>query len=278
MKKEDCFQLLGLSESSSEVEIKKKYTELFNDYQLRLTNAPTPNLKRLYQKNLQELNEALEVLLDGGSEGITKDLPSSTPVYDKQNREEKPEFVSKQAHSGTLSKNKGSEARLEAGLNKYKKLFRLMMITSILALAGITIVLIQLSEKNSAIKELQQSAAKVEPLSKEVELLKQELLPFQNGKMKIKNYGTDNLKLTWLIVMYKDNDGNLVKYEDYFDKIIRPGSTEEINKLSGATYVWDGSVISYACGLEYKGAKFIQSGLWSGDSENGNLILNLGTL
>jgi hypothetical protein len=163
-------------------------------------------------------------------------------------------------------------------LAKYKKFFNILLITSVVALSGIAILTILLTEKNGRIGELEKVSAQFDSLSVENEALKQQLQPFQNGKMKIKNYGNDYLKLTWLIVMYKDKDGNLVKYEDYFDKVIRPGSTEEINKLSGATYVWDGSVISYACGLEYKGSKFIQSGIWSGDSENGNLILNLGNL
>jgi RNA-directed DNA polymerase len=38
---------------------------LYNDYQIRLTNAPTASLKRMYQKNLQELKAAVEVLAPG---------------------------------------------------------------------------------------------------------------------------------------------------------------------------------------------------------------------
>src|SRR5690606_26718002 len=97
-------------------------------------------------------------------------------------------------------------------------MFGITLVFGILALSGITILLIQLSEKNNSLEELQKTSALVTPLTKEVEMLKLELQPFQNGKMKIRNYGTENLKLSWLIVMYKDKNGNLVKYEDYFDK------------------------------------------------------------
>lgn len=285
MKKEDCFQLLGLPESASESEIKKKYAELFNDYQLRLTNAPTPNLKKLYQKNIQELNDALDVLLEGGAEGVNKDLPSSSPVFDTKKTGDTPGFIQQGGDvrkdvSGTISnsKSKASEAKTEVALAKYKKLFNYLLIAAVVALSVVAILTILLTEKSSRINELELVSSKADSLTLENESLKQQLQPFQNGKMKIKNLGGDNLKVNWVIVMYKDKDGNLVKFEDNIDKIIRSGSTEEINKLSGASYVWDGSVISYACEFQYQGLKYWQSGLWSGDSENGNLILNLGNL
>jgi hypothetical protein len=284
MKKEDCFQLLGLPESSSESEIKKKYTELFNDYQLRLTNAPTPNLKKLYQKNIQELNDALDVLLEGGAEGVNKDLPSSSPVFENKKPGDTSGFIQKEGSgrketSGTpTAKTKAADAKTEAALTKYKKLFNILLISSVVALSGIAILAIVLTEKNSTISDLEKVSTQFDSLSVENEELTQKLQPFQNGKMKIKNLGGDNLKVNWVIVMYKDKDGNLVKFEDNIDKIIRAGSTEEINKLSGASYVWDGSVISYACELQYQGSKYWQSGLWSEDSENGNLVLNLGNL
>ncbi len=46
-------------------EIRRQYQRIYNDYQIRLTNAPTASLKRMYQKNLQELKAAVEVLAPG---------------------------------------------------------------------------------------------------------------------------------------------------------------------------------------------------------------------
>src|SRR5438552_4181167 len=81
MTKEEALQLLALPDNPTDEDTKKKYNELYNEYQIRLTNAPTPNLKKLYQKNLQELNEALNFLLLGETSGILKELPSSAPVF-----------------------------------------------------------------------------------------------------------------------------------------------------------------------------------------------------
>ena len=58
-------ELLGIAPGASAQEIRKQYQRIYNDYQIRLTNAPTASLKRMYQKNLQELKAAVEVLAPG---------------------------------------------------------------------------------------------------------------------------------------------------------------------------------------------------------------------
>ena len=51
----------GLMATSAE------YQKLHNDLQVRMTNTPSPSLKRMYQKNLQELKLACELLAPGSS-------------------------------------------------------------------------------------------------------------------------------------------------------------------------------------------------------------------
>ena len=55
LSKEESLEILSLAEGASVQEIENKYNELYSDFQIRLTNAPTPNLKKLYQKNHQDL-------------------------------------------------------------------------------------------------------------------------------------------------------------------------------------------------------------------------------
>src|SRR5688572_15404883 len=62
MTRKDALELLGLSADATAEEIGRQYAHHFSDYQIRLTNAPTPALKRLYQKNLAELEEAYALL------------------------------------------------------------------------------------------------------------------------------------------------------------------------------------------------------------------------
>ena len=48
-------------------DVRRQYQKLHNDLQVRMTNTPSPSLKRMYQKNLQELKTACEVLAPGSS-------------------------------------------------------------------------------------------------------------------------------------------------------------------------------------------------------------------
>lgn len=46
----EYLEILNLDESATINEIEARFNELYSDFQIRLTNAPTPNLKKLYQK------------------------------------------------------------------------------------------------------------------------------------------------------------------------------------------------------------------------------------
>ncbi len=58
-------ELLGVLPGAPADEVRRRYAKIFNDYNVRLTNAPTPALKRLYQRHIQELKTACEVLHPG---------------------------------------------------------------------------------------------------------------------------------------------------------------------------------------------------------------------
>ena len=60
-------ELLGLASGAQAADVRRQYQKLHNDLQVRMTNTPSPSLKRMYQKNLQELKMACEVLAPGSS-------------------------------------------------------------------------------------------------------------------------------------------------------------------------------------------------------------------
>ena len=258
--KQEAADLLGLMPDASEAEVRSKYNEMYNDYQLRLTNAPTPNLKKLYQKNLQELNDAFSVFLGGASPGNT-DLPSSEPVF---TAEEKQPVVSQaqQAQRNQTARNTGPAKN--AQVKTYKKPFSFLVTFCILLLALAAWLGVEFFQGMANQEELLTGRKKLE-----------EFKEFENGKFKIRNDGDAPLTVEWLIISYKDENGKLVKYEDVVAEDIRPDANMEFRKLSGASILWDGSVISYACGLKYHNNSFIQAGLWSADSKDGYLMLDL---
>jgi pSer/pThr/pTyr-binding forkhead associated (FHA) protein len=60
-------EMLGLAAGTPPADVRRQYQKLHNDLQVRMTNTPSPSLKRMYQKNLQELKLACEVLAPGSS-------------------------------------------------------------------------------------------------------------------------------------------------------------------------------------------------------------------
>jgi hypothetical protein len=65
MTRTEAAELLGVEPGAAAREVVKRYQMMHNDYQIRITNAPTAALKRMYQKNLQDLRAACEVLAPG---------------------------------------------------------------------------------------------------------------------------------------------------------------------------------------------------------------------
>jgi len=62
-------EVLGVPSGALPAEVRRQYQRLHNDLQIRMTNTPSPSLKRMYQKNLQELKIACELLAPGASHG-----------------------------------------------------------------------------------------------------------------------------------------------------------------------------------------------------------------
>jgi WD40 repeat protein len=80
MTKQEAAAILSIDPQATADEVRRRYEQLYSDYQIRLTNAPTPSLKKVYQKNLQELQEAVQVL-NGSADQFHADLPSIEPTY-----------------------------------------------------------------------------------------------------------------------------------------------------------------------------------------------------
>jgi len=65
MTEAEAAEMLGLWPGTPADEVRRRYQKLFNDFQIRITNAPTPALKKMYQKNIQDLRTAAEVISPG---------------------------------------------------------------------------------------------------------------------------------------------------------------------------------------------------------------------
>lgn len=76
---DEALNRLELEDDYSSDELNLQYSEFYNEFQIRITNAPTDHQRKLYQKKLEELEEAYRVL-GGESEDSDADLPSISKV------------------------------------------------------------------------------------------------------------------------------------------------------------------------------------------------------
>jgi hypothetical protein len=78
--RDQAAELLGLPPHASPAEVKARVAEVTADLEARLANARTPNLKATYQKNLDDVKRAAEVLAPGMAAVDAQDLPSVQPT------------------------------------------------------------------------------------------------------------------------------------------------------------------------------------------------------
>ncbi len=275
MTKSEALTLLGLSESASLDEIKHKFSEVQNDYQMRLTNAPTPNLKKLYQKNLQELEGAKLVLMKGDS-SENEALPSSEPSFQTQSFNTK---LTTRSSSNTASsfdqpkvdKTKKNKIPEKKGSNVGTLIFAALFIISLGVAILVFILKGEEEKKSNTLKEklminnvkLQQEVDSLLAVSVQYEK------NFLQGKIKIKNTGTKPIKITWIIANYVDTNGEVQKYEGYLDKVIKGGGTASLTVVNATQTVWDGSVITFVCELKTGKGTFINSANYSKHAKDG---------
>ncbi|WP_209332380.1 SUMF1/EgtB/PvdO family nonheme iron enzyme [Lunatimonas salinarum] len=79
MNEQKALELLDLEPGATASEIRRAYQEIYNELQIRLTNAPTEHQKELYRKRLAAIEEAY-LFLGGESEEDLSELPSMGPV------------------------------------------------------------------------------------------------------------------------------------------------------------------------------------------------------
>jgi FKBP-type peptidyl-prolyl cis-trans isomerase len=88
MNKDEALSKLELEEGATSSEINTQYQEFHNEFQMRITNAPTEHQRKLYQKKLEELSEAFNVLGGENPESNTQELPgiSESEVVETEKR------------------------------------------------------------------------------------------------------------------------------------------------------------------------------------------------
>ncbi|TNE80524.1 MAG: hypothetical protein EP332_07240 [Bacteroidetes bacterium] len=274
MNSSDAHIILGLNEGASPEEMEAKFQEVYSDYQIRLSNAPTPNLKKLYQKNLQELEEAYNLL--SGGVNTSSDLPSSKPQLEVKKTVAPPPPVQTQQHTTaakTSMASKSAPANTHAGSKKG------VLYGGLIALVGIGVSVLfgllyfQGQAEQDAVKEKMEA----EQQKQAEKLERAELLEriFHEEKFKIKNAGRHSLKVLTIAATFMNDKDELEKAEFYSGEIIEAGKTYDAMIVKGSRTIYDGDVISYALSFEYDGTRYTTGGVYSQDAKDGMLIIKM---
>ncbi|WP_209332378.1 hypothetical protein [Lunatimonas salinarum] len=83
MTREQAFELLELEPEANSQEIRQAYKNIYNELQIRLTNAPTEQQKNLYSNRIKKIDDAYLLLL-GNVEEDYEYLPNIGPVEEEK--------------------------------------------------------------------------------------------------------------------------------------------------------------------------------------------------
>jgi len=239
--------VLTLEPGASAETIEKRFNELYSDMQIRLTNAPTPNLKKLYQKNLQELEDAFAFLTAGAK--VSNDLPSARPTIANDR-----DFVPPQRVQPTVQTNSKAQKAIAKKSGPTPALIAGYAL-AILFLAAVVLVYNLYSKRGDEIVKLQ---GELEMHNKKTDLYKY----LENGKFKIRNEGNEPLEIVSYVINYVDEDFKMKKVVSEDKVIVKPGQTEPLEKIDGANKVWDGSVVSFALEINVGKKYTVIGGMW----------------
>jgi len=291
-KSSGAWAVLDLPMGSSEKEIRQKYQELFSEYQVRLTNAPTPKLKEKYNQKLEDLRAAFAELVPDAAGAAASDLPSSKPVAVPRDETPRPSPAAPQkpvASRGSAAKKepqrKVKAAELQAESSTEPESAKKSLPKSALVMVGlgvlvlgfaITMLLLLLAAKrkettlSATLVEKQQS---IERMQQEIVDTQQALDNLQTGKatllenrpFKVCNLSTEgSLRVLWLAAAYIDSDDQMASFDSssvgYHKWTINAGGSLKFDFVRDDRVIWDGSALFFSMLFKHRGKEYFRSG------------------
>ena len=272
MTKDEAAAILGVQVTASAADVRRRFEELYNDFQIRLTNAPTPNLKKAYQKNLQDLRAACESLAPGAVADPVPDLPASEPVDDIG-----VEPMRTRRHPPAVTRAPVSvQAPAEQGLPRSTII---VGVIAVILAAALSFLGLRWFDTQGKLTALQNKADKQEATLKELGVAAAgmtELL--QNGQVEVCNRSSKPLRVTAVASVYKDKGGRLRTVHSGFygwpTWQIQRGGRARLEIVQQQDTVWDGASIFYALEIDYGGDSYLAAGMWR-DVKDRCLAVNL---
>lgn len=267
MTREEALELFDLPDTATNETVLQKYRELYSEYSLRLTNAPTSHLRKIYSQNIQKIEEAFKFLCPGVDVDESQFLPTDKPVFAGSGKSFYDGISVSQNTQGreTTPKDKN-------GTSLKRRLLRINFLAfASLIMFSVGVFAIIMFFKRESVIGHQETI--IEKLKQDTMALKIKLKAFNDqGNLIIRNNYIGIITITWIMAIYSEN--NLPKC--YFKNLkiqIRPG---ELKQFSDPVENWKGQVVFYSFYFETDTeTAHIQghvNGIWAQDQIN-NVIL-----
>ncbi len=251
---EEAAATLGVHAQSTPEEVKARYTELAGDLETKLANARTPHLKTTYQRNIDELRKAAELLSPGFTTVDVADLPAAAPTVVPHEMDislpeavrmmgEKPPDAA-QPKSGLPPTSAVASGFIAMGLVAMAAFFNLSAGKSDKARKKI--------EGDPAFAQARQDAIKYKTVA---DLAAAGVLA--NGKLKLCNKGSQPFEASWVGAVYSTKSPDTGKmvlstfnsgYCGNDLKVVVPAGGEKAVDISGSDprCRWDGQGLFYS--------------------------------
>jgi hypothetical protein len=273
MNREDAAAILNVRPDATPSDVRSGFQELYSDYQVRLTNAPTPALKKAYQKNLEDLRKACEVLCPGFVFDSEGDLPSAQPVRTASTP------VMHPGPPPVRTRGTGPVKSESAGLPRSTLIVGILaaVLAATASLFAIKwIALLNLKDALKGTTDAQFSA--LTKIPEETADIRKSLGLLQNGSFQVCNESSDTIKITALGVTYRDREDRLKSFNssfyDWASWDIPRGSRKKFDFMRAGDTVWDGSVLFYAVNFTHKTNEYFLAGPWR-DVKDGCLHITI---
>lgn len=246
--RDEAAALLGLAAHASPAEVKARLAEMSADLEMRVANARTPNLKATYQKNLDDVKRAAELLAPGMANVDAMDLPSVQPTVVP---DEMDISIPAPVRAALVHLDESAPERSSGlpALSTTVLSFTIMILVAVCAYFSLS--------KGKITKEIKANAALPEYKLEEDNARKfapmdtlEKAGALKNGTLKLCNKSGQNLQVLWLGAIYgqPDKDGNLQikSYNSQFCpdefKLTVPAGGQVPVRLQGSSELctWDG--------------------------------------
>ncbi|MEI6765325.1 MAG: hypothetical protein WCM76_06760 [Bacteroidota bacterium] len=270
MTREEALELFDLSNEASNDDILEKYREMYSDFMLRLTNAPTPNLKKIYNQNIQKLEDAFRVLCPDAEVDQTQFLPTDKPLIGTS-----PSNININISNKVESKKDDKKPQNKP--LKSKGLPVMFLLGSVIFFAVGLSFFIMFMKRDKVMKGQETIISKLRADSTQ---LHSSFAPFmKNGKLKIANKSEYQFTITRMSVLFLDENKQLKHLAFFWKYPLDPGKTTPVleyygKDVRGNSISWDGSVLFYAFYITTPGGGYgYIDGIWTTEQKDGDIIL-----